>query len=578
MDNILLIFLNDLERVEEFNEIIDKFDKNGYKMYLLDNIRKDDHFSFEDLPNLVEFYKSEHENANKIVVLSNSRDLIFSWYRCYNSVVDDYIYFIDEDEKNYFLPSDRHFNFYYNLYEFNGIDKETVEGKIYLSKKDRAVLSICHGRKCLDYFSNFDFFNKNIKKHLNKKYIFNGFEYSFNSNNKRWESIKIGKFNKRIVFIKGQSQYDVLRIATDYKVEFYKELGFEVDILDFLGPNIVCNINETIINKKCDFIYAANCIGIDVELNDGRNLYDALDVPFLGTLGDHPVNQLSRIISSPQKTLFTCLDKENIEYFKKYFPNKKIALSNCSGYRSVNYKEKKFSDRKIDVLFAGSLKDPIGIKKSWSNLDKKLQLIMNDLLSLAIKEKNLINIDNEISKMFIKYNIKNSDLNFRAFIHSEVERYVRVYKRYELIKKIGESDLSVLCIGNVKEYNKLNKSGKLILKDRVNYETLLEMMNDSKMVLNITGHLYNGITERVLSAMINGAVAITEEDRFTKKHFKDGENIILYNFDTVVDKIKYCMDNIDKLEKVALNGQKEAISKYDFRISHCKLPRYVKLL
>ena len=203
---------------------------------------------------------------------------------------------------------------------------------------------------------------------------------------------------------------------------------------------------------------------------------------------------------------------------------------------------------------------------------------MNDLLSLAIKEKNLINIDNEISKMFIKYNIKNSDLNFRAFIHSEVERYVRVYKRYELIKKIGESDLSVLCIGNVKEYNKLNKSGKLILKDRVNYETLLEMMNDSKMVLNITGHLYNGITERVLSAMINGAVAITEEDRFTKKHFKDGENIILYNFDTGVDKIKYCMDNIDKLEKVALNGQKEAISKYDFRISHCKLPRYVKLL
>ena len=145
MDNILLIFLNDLERVEEFNEIIDKFDKNGYKMYLLDNIRKDDHFS--------------------------SRDLIFSWYRCYNSVVDDYIYFIDEDEKNYFLPSDRHFNFYYNLYEFNGIDKETVEGKIYLSKKDRAVLSICHGRKCLDYFSNFDFFNKNIKKHLNKKLI-----------------------------------------------------------------------------------------------------------------------------------------------------------------------------------------------------------------------------------------------------------------------------------------------------------------------------------------------------------------------------------------------------------------------
>lgn len=578
MDNILLIFLNDLERIEEFNEIIEEFDKNGYKMYLLDNIREDEYFSFDNLPNLVEIYKNEHKNVNKVVVLSNSRDLIFSWYRCYNCVVDDYIYFIDEDEKNYFIPEDRHFNFYYNLYEFNGIDRETVEGKIYLNKKDRVILPICYERKHFDFFSNFSFFNKTEKKSLNKKYIFNGFEYSFNSNKEEWESIKIGKFNKRIVFIKGQSQYDVLRIGTDYRVKFYKELGFEVEILDLLAANMTNNINEIIINKKCDFIYSSNCIGIDIELNDGRNLYDALDIPFLGTLGDHPVNQLSRIINSPQKTLFTCIDKENIEYFKKYFPSKKIVLRNCSGYRSVNYKERKFSDRKIDILFAGSLRNPIEIKKSWEDLDKKSQIIMKELSDLAIKEKLLINIDDEISKIFLKYNIKNNDLNYRAFIHSQVERYTRIYKRYELIKKIGESDLNVLCIGNVKEYNKLNKSGKLIITNKVDYQSLLEMVNDSKMVLNITGHLYNGITERVLLAMINGAVAVTEEDRFTKSHFKDGENIILYDFDTVVDKIKYYVDNINKLEKIALNGQREALNKYDYRISHCRLLRYIKRL
>lgn len=578
MDNILLIFLNDLEKVDEFNKIIDEFDKNGYAMYLLDNIKEDEYFSMDILPGMVENYKNEHKNVNKVVVLSNSRDLIFSWYRCYNSLVDDFIYFIDENEKNYFLPSERHFDFYYNLYEFNGIAKETVEGKIYLNKEDERILPICCDSKYFDLLHNFDFISQKPKKQLNKKYIFKGFEYSFRFNNKSCESIKIGKFNKRIVFIKGQSQYDVLRIGTDYRVKFYKELGFEVEILDLLAPNMINNINELIINKKCDFIYAANCIGIDIELTDGRNLYDALDIPFIGTLGDHPVNQLSRIINSPRKMLFTCIDEENIEYFKKYFPNKKIVLSNCSGYRSVNYIEKRFIDRKIDILFAGSMIEPIEIKKSWSNLDKKSQIIMNELSDLAIKEKFLIDIDDEISKIFLKYNIKNSDLNFRAFIHSEVERYVRVYKRYELIKKIGESDLSIFCVGNVKEYNKLNKSGKLLITNKVDYQSLLEMVNDSKMVLNITGHLYNGITERVLSAMINGAVAVTEEDRFTKKHFKDGENIILYDYDTVVDKIKYYKENIEELEKIAINGQKEAMNKYDYRINQCKLPRFIKFL
>ena len=579
MDNILLVFLNKLENVDEFNKIIDKFAEHNYAMYLLDNIKEDEYFSIDSLPELVEFYRKQHDSVNKVVVLSNSRDLIFSWYRCYNSVIDDFVYFIDKDDKNYFLPSEGHFAFYYNLYEFNGVDKETVGGKMYLSIKDRVILPIYYEPKYFDLFCDFDFLNKIEKEPLGKKYIFNGFEYSFNFNEEgQLENIKIGKLNKRIVFIKGQSQYDVLRIGTNYRIEFYKQLGFEVDILDLLESNINSNINEILINKKCDYVYAANCIGINMDLNDGRNLYDVLDIPFVGTLGDHPVNQIARILNSPKKTLFTCIDEENIEYFKKYFPNKNIFLRNSSGYPVANYKERKFSERKIDVLFAGTLIEPIEIDKSWKNLDDQSRLIIRHLIDLALEEKLLINIDDEISKLLLQYNVKNKDLSYRAFIHSQVERYIRFYKRYKLIKILGESGLSIVCIGSVQEYGKLNKSGKLIIKDKVNYQTLLEMMNDSKMVLNITGHLYNGVTERILSAMINGAVAVTEEDRFTKSNFKDGENIILYNFDTVIEKIRYHIRNIDELEKIALLGQSEAINNYDYRSSLCKLPRYIRKL
>lgn len=201
MDNILLVFLNDLERVDEFNEIIDEFDKNGYSMYLLDNIKEDEYFSIDILPTMVETYKNQHKNANKVVVLSNSRDLIFSWFRCYNSLVDDFVYFIDEDEKNYFLPSERHFDFYYNLSKFNGIDKETVEGKIYFN------INFSNYDKAIDFLAkknNFSFFDclndsyfqisKKNKKQLFKKYIFNGYEYLFGINNMQ-EHEKIDMMN-----------------------------------------------------------------------------------------------------------------------------------------------------------------------------------------------------------------------------------------------------------------------------------------------------------------------------------------------------------------------------------------------
>ena len=83
------------------------------------------------LPVVVANYRAEYENINKIVVLTNSRDLIFSWYRCYNSVVDDFIYFIDKDEKNYFDADDKHYKFYHSLSQFKGIEGETVEGDLY---------------------------------------------------------------------------------------------------------------------------------------------------------------------------------------------------------------------------------------------------------------------------------------------------------------------------------------------------------------------------------------------------------------------------------------------------------------
>ncbi|KGI39723.1 glycosyltransferase [Clostridium tetani] len=575
MDNLLLVFPHNVENIEEWNSIINKFDKKNYYVYILNDISTVD-FDISYLSGIIEYHKNLHKNINKVVIMSNARDLILAWYRCYNSIVDDFIYFIDEDENNFFIPEDEQFPFYYNLCEFNGIEKEIIDGKIYLNKKDEKILPIYYEEKYFDLFYNFNFFNKKVKKSLNKKYIFNDFEYSFISNiEEKWENIKIGKFNKRIVFIKGQSQYNMLRIGTYYRTIYYKKLGFEVELLDLLDPNIVRNINDFIINKKCDYISSSNCIGIDIQLDDGRNLYDVLDIPFLGGLGDHPVNQLKRIMNSPHKTLFTCLDKENVEYFKNYFPEKKIVLINGSGYPSINYKKKKFIDRKIDILFAGSLIDPIEIKNSWHNLDTNSQLIINKVSDLAIKENFLINIDNEISKMFLKYNIKGKGLNYRALIHSQVERYVRFYKRYELIKKIGESELNVHCVGNVEEYNKLNKSGKLVIKDKVDYESLLEMMNDSKMLLNINSHLYNGATERIMSAMINGAAVVTKEDRFTRSHFNDGENIILYDFDTVIDRIKYYIKNMDELEKIALNGQREAINKYDYRINMYKFPRYM---
>ncbi len=187
MENILLIFLKDLKNVDEFNDIINEFEKNNYSMYLTD-IKVDKYFSVDSLPEIVNYYKNEHQDINKIVVLSNSRDLIFSWYRCYNSVVDDFIYFVDEEENNYFDVTDNHYDFFENLSKLYGIEKETIKGKIHINinfNNYSKLINFLIQNNNFKYFNSLDVFdykakydNLNVLR-LSKKYKFNGYEYNF---------------------------------------------------------------------------------------------------------------------------------------------------------------------------------------------------------------------------------------------------------------------------------------------------------------------------------------------------------------------------------------------------------------
>lgn len=575
MENIILAFLNDVDNIDECNQIINDFDTHNYKIYLYEDITCDN-FHFNELIEIIRYYKEVGGGINKIVILSNIRDLLLFWYRCYNQVVDDFVYLVEESEKRYFNFDDKYYGMYYNIFEFNGIEQETIEGKIYLTKQNNLILPLYYNNKYFVEYSFFDFFKKGDKLLVNKKYENDDFSFDFNYlNTDSNEVIKIDKINQNILFIKGQSQYDVLRIAMDYYIEFYKKLGFNVDVLDLLIANSEDCIDKTI-RRKNRFVTSFNCIGIEFELNNGMNIFDAVDTPFLGCLGDHPSYHEERIIKSPKKTLFSCIDQENLGYFQKKFPNKKVILNTAVGYKSKNYKFKDYRERKIDFLFAGTLVEPDDIKKKWNLLKKEYIEILTDITNLLVVNKKNININLELDK-YVRHGVIDSETKFVLYFY--IERFIRFFKRYELIKKLGESGLKLMCIGNIDIYNKLNKSNRFIIKSNVSYQELLDMFNNTKIVINMTGHLNYGMTERIASAMINGAAVMTEKDAFTQDHFIEDENIIFYEFnqmDHMIDKIKAYLSKEEKLERIARKGQEYASRMFDFKNEVVRTPRLMR--
>ncbi|EPY6470920.1 glycosyltransferase [Clostridium sporogenes] len=291
MDNLLLVFPHQIENIEEWNNIIARFDKENYYIYILDDISTID-FDIGYLPDIVQYYKSLHESINKIVVMSNARDLVLSWFRCYNSVVDDYIYFLDYEEKNYYKSNNELFPFVYTLSNLVNIDEENINGKIYINisnynySKTIYFLLADNRFKYFDLIKNYNFYKRQDGKSQSKNYIFKEDIYGFKSIYDGYETINLDMktefkilINEQVYLSLKENIYFVkyliielykqmhLNGTIQYLVSTLKKIGIElsVDKREKISDDIIEYIDLVDISFKEKMYYLSLCVLLKSE-------------------------------------------------------------------------------------------------------------------------------------------------------------------------------------------------------------------------------------------------------------------------------------------------------------------------
>lgn len=182
---VLISILKDYDNQRELDNIYQQFVDHGFVIHQF--IDTNGEVQLESLPAILDYVKgcnSDDDFLERIVVLSNMQPLLFSWYRCYNHLVHDYIYVIDEKKyKNYDGYQNR--EIVRVLSEFNGIKDETVTGKIYLNINPvnyNVVMDFLLMDDHFVYFDdiqNFDFTRITSPQLKQKVYQFGEYEITF---------------------------------------------------------------------------------------------------------------------------------------------------------------------------------------------------------------------------------------------------------------------------------------------------------------------------------------------------------------------------------------------------------------
>lgn len=328
---------------------------------------------------------------------------------------------------------------------------------------------------------------------------------------------------KKILIIKGASQYGAARYFCDELLQAFCNMGCIVAMLDLtVFPDMDC---------PDQFALYDMIISFDVT---GIELYNTMNVkPFFWTiLIDPPIYLNERLKQIKGDVMVSCIDRNHVSYIDRYYKNIPwTCFLPHGGITGDPLPKIPYCDRKYDVVILGSLQNFNDINKVINSLKAEYNPLAELIIDSAIKD-----LSSELSDIVLEktkeLSLNFDDITFRElmYIMRPVDALRRYYQRFSFIESLTSNGISLDIWGSGWEQltTETNKD-QLRLHGDISYNEAKNVMRDSKILLNAMPLYHDGSHERVFAAMQSGAIVASDRSIFLEECFYDHKDIIFYD-------------------------------------------------
>ncbi len=255
-------------------------------------------------------------------------------------------------------------------------------------------------------------------------------------------------------------------------------------------------------------------------LNDGRNAFDAYDIPFFNYIVDHPLVHHGNMTSSCQNYYVICVDGEHKDYIDRHYPEVKgafflpLAGSAPDDYTGQSCEE--FLSRPYTLGFTGSFDDFRILDEEIDSYPVLLKELINTQIDILLTDRSLgleKSLDMALDAMDLK---DNPELDYEQCAVSTriVNRWIKAYTREETIRYLLLSGEPVHIWGSGWDKMEDVPDGAMILHQPVSYEKLPEICKQTKICFNVMPWFKDGMHDRIPTAMLSGAAVLTDGSRY----------------------------------------------------------------
>ncbi len=348
---------------------------------------------------------------------------------------------------------------------------------------------------------------------------------------------------KRYIFFKGL--IDTLDLYTDEYVNICSKEGAECLVIDAgIIDRELIRLKAFLI-KEVTAVISLNNIGMHLEFEDGLNIWDRYQIPFYNILMDHPFHYKAALDRAPEQMILLCMDRNHVDYVKRFFPNiKRVAFFPHAG---IELRKKDMAcaeessylpieERKIDVLYAGGL-SRYAAEGLIPDLGSIREFDAFELVKNALEK--LINTPEFTTEHVIEQCLK--EINFKINDKKLGETIAELrfldalavsFYREQAVRILAENGVTVTVFGVGWDRCEW-ESPNVVYAGVTSPAQILELMNQSKIVLNTMTWFKQGAHDRIFNGMLAGAAVVSDRSEYVEEIFTKQKQLQLFSLDGI---------------------------------------------
>jgi len=369
------------------------------------------------------------------------------------------------------------------------------------------------------------------------------------------------------------SGLDTLDLFSGQLRQGFEALGYEIFSFDLTqSARSLGLLYDCIRDGRITAMIGFNTPFFGMRLPSGVNMWEALDIPCVNILVDHPYWYHDILMRTPRTGIVLCIDRNHARYVERFYPDIPCTGFFPHGGAPANAAPKPLHERKIDVLYAGSLLADYALsqKPDFSHLPFPAEEICEASIARLLSHPEYT-IESVVEEQLLHAGIVVPDGQLRQFISScvYIERVVSSHYREKIVSSIAKAGISLTIYGD--GWSSCDWIGlpNVHYGGRILPEAVLEKMEDSRIVLNTLPWFKDGSHERVFNAMLRGAAVVSETSLYLEECLPAGS---WFPFDLLPDslcalpeRIRSLLSDRQALQETAAAGYRLAASKHTWQ-------------